>query len=352
MLDVGCGPGRLVAALEGQGRRALGVDVSEAAVAHTVRRGGRAVRASVFDPLPGAGRWGTALLMDGNIGIGGDPHALLTRLAGLLTADGLLLVETAPHPEVDERLTVQLTGPRTTPGAPFPWARLGTPALLSRARAWAGAWRTSGPRTPAPLRPCGCPPRRAGRGPPDPGPPSPRPGTHPAPAAAFRHAPRTAPPTPEQRRRDQQPAGREAVGGEGGDGRVALRHPAGDQREPHQEQQPGQGGRDADVVHPGRAPGRDGDQGAVGRRVQRQQHQVVDQRRAHEPQGDHRPVAVEQPHPAYAHRANEHSSTRRGKGLPGTGRGIRSGTGRLLTVRRRSAARPTWCSARRARPGR
>ncbi|MEY9815108.1 class I SAM-dependent methyltransferase [Streptomyces albogriseolus] len=141
VLDVGCGPGRLVAALEGQGRRALGVDVSEAAVAHTVRRGGRALRASVFDPLPGAGRWGTALLMDGNIGIGGDPHALLTRLAGLLTADGLLLVETAPHPDVDERLTVQLTGPRTTPGAPFPWARLGTPALLSRARAC--GWRVA-----------------------------------------------------------------------------------------------------------------------------------------------------------------------------------------------------------------
>ena len=34
----------------------------------------------VFDPLPGEGRWETALLADGNIGIGGDPVALLRRL--------------------------------------------------------------------------------------------------------------------------------------------------------------------------------------------------------------------------------------------------------------------------------
>ncbi|MGA5875045.1 class I SAM-dependent methyltransferase [Streptomyces cellulosae] len=141
VLDVGCGPGRLVAALGAQGRRALGIDVSEAAVAHTVRRGGRALRASVFDPLPGAGRWDTALLMDGNIGIGGDPAALLHRMARLLTPDGLLLVETVPYPDVDERLTVQLTAPHTTPGAPFPWARLGTPALLHRARS--DGWRVT-----------------------------------------------------------------------------------------------------------------------------------------------------------------------------------------------------------------
>ncbi|GHE43385.1 methyltransferase type 11 [Streptomyces cellulosae] len=187
VLDVGCGPGRLVAALGGQGRQALGIDVSEAAVAHTVRRGGQALRASVFDRLPGTGRWDTALLMDGNIGIGGDPHALLARLARLLTADGLLLVETVPYPDVDERLTVQLTAPHTTPGTPFPWARLGTPALLSRARAdgWrvADRWSTDtrtfvALRTPAtrtePLR---------------------SPVSSPPPAASSPHAPRTAPPT-------------------------------------------------------------------------------------------------------------------------------------------------------------
>lgn len=85
VLDVGCGPGRLVAELAARGRPALGIDVSEAAVAHTARLGGQALRRSVFEPLPGEGRWDTALLLDGNVGIGGDPAALLHRMAQLLT---------------------------------------------------------------------------------------------------------------------------------------------------------------------------------------------------------------------------------------------------------------------------
>lgn len=156
VLDVGCGPGRMVAALGSRGHRALGIDVSEAAVAHTVGRGGQALLRSVFDPLPGTGRWGTALLVDGNIGIGGDPVALLHRLASLLTPDGLLIAETVPHPDVDERALVQVTDLHGTPGAPFPWARLGTPALLRHAKTagWRAAaqWSTSG-RTFMTLRP-------------------------------------------------------------------------------------------------------------------------------------------------------------------------------------------------------
>ncbi|WP_416237817.1 methyltransferase domain-containing protein [Streptomyces sp. NEAU-W12] len=140
VLDVGCGPGRLVAALGARGRRGLGIDVSEAAVARTVRCGGQALRRSVFDPLPGTGRWGTALLMDGNIGIGGDPPALLARMAQLLLPGGLLLVETASHPDVDERALVQVTDAHGSPGPAFPWARLGTPALLRHADH--GGWRT------------------------------------------------------------------------------------------------------------------------------------------------------------------------------------------------------------------
>ncbi|MGV9943219.1 class I SAM-dependent methyltransferase [Streptomyces sp. NPDC003401] len=131
VLDVGCGPGRLVAELAARGRTALGVDVSEAAVEHTVRLGGQALRRSVFDPLPGEGRWGTVLLMDGNVGIGGDPRALLARAARLLSPGGLLIAETLPG-DVDERAEVQVvgvTGARAGSGGPFPWARLGTPAL-------------------------------------------------------------------------------------------------------------------------------------------------------------------------------------------------------------------------------
>ncbi|MGW3652043.1 class I SAM-dependent methyltransferase [Streptomyces sp. NPDC000878] len=134
VLDVGCGPGRLVAELAARGRPALGVDVSEAAVARTVRLGGQALRRSVFEPLPAEGRWDTVLLIDGNIGIGGDPTALLRRTSQLLAQNGLLIAETVPDSEVDERVTVQVVSitadAHGTAGPPFPWARLGTSALL------------------------------------------------------------------------------------------------------------------------------------------------------------------------------------------------------------------------------
>ncbi|WP_406213938.1 class I SAM-dependent methyltransferase [Streptomyces canus] len=134
VLDVGCGPGRLVAELAARGRRVLGVDVSEAAVARTVRLGGQALQRSVFEPLPAEGRWDTVLLIDGNIGIGGDPTALLRRMSQLLRQKGLLVAETVPDSEVDERVTVHVVsitaGAHGTAGPPFPWARLGTSALL------------------------------------------------------------------------------------------------------------------------------------------------------------------------------------------------------------------------------
>jgi SAM-dependent methyltransferase len=156
VLDVGCGPGRLVAELAARGRTVLGIDVSEAAVDHTVRLGGQALRRSVFDPLPGEGRWGTVLLLDGNIGIGGDPRALLDRVAGLLRPGGLLIAETAAL-DIDERAQVRVVDLRDPHGcgAPFPWARIGTPALLRYARGWAraGQW-TAGGRRFAALRLC------------------------------------------------------------------------------------------------------------------------------------------------------------------------------------------------------
>ncbi len=133
VLDVGCGPGRLVAALGARGRRVLGIDVSDAAVARTVALGGQALRRSVFESLPGEGRWGTALLLDGNIGIGGDPTALLDRTAQLLSRGGLLIVETVTDPDLDERVRVHVTDARGAVGDPFPWARLGTAALLRHA---------------------------------------------------------------------------------------------------------------------------------------------------------------------------------------------------------------------------
>lgn len=94
-LDVGCGPGRLTAALLRAGHPALGIDVSAAAVRLARRRGASALHRDVFEPLPGAGRWRHLLLADGNIGIGGDPTRLLRRCRQLLGRDGRVHAELA-----------------------------------------------------------------------------------------------------------------------------------------------------------------------------------------------------------------------------------------------------------------
>ncbi len=132
VLDVGCGPGRLTAALTQRGIPALGVDISRAAVARTRQAGAPALRRSVFDPLPGQGRWATVLLADGNIGIGGMPARLLRRCAQLLAPGGRMLIETEPG-NVDERLTGRLEHLDGRRGPVFPWARMGTAALLDAA---------------------------------------------------------------------------------------------------------------------------------------------------------------------------------------------------------------------------
>ena len=135
VLDIGCGPGRIVTALAERGIPALGVDVSPLAVSLTTAGGAAALRRPVQDRLPAEGRWGSVLLMDGNIGIGGDPSDLLRRCAELVRPDGLVLVEVDLDDDLDETAPIVLrssTGRRSTP---LPWARVGTRAVLRHASA-------------------------------------------------------------------------------------------------------------------------------------------------------------------------------------------------------------------------
>ena len=95
VLDVGCGPGRHLHALATRGVFGLGVDLCPAAVQLARGRGANAIVGSIFGEVPYAGQWRSALLLDGNIGIGGRPARLLARIASLLAPGGAILTELA-----------------------------------------------------------------------------------------------------------------------------------------------------------------------------------------------------------------------------------------------------------------
>ena len=133
VLDVGCGPGRHVYELASRGMPALGIDISTDAVACARRRGSIALRRSVFDRLPNEGRWRTALLMDGNVGIGGDAVSLLSRLRHVLSPRGTALVEVEPpgYPTIVQTVRVERDG---EVGPWFPWARVALDGIDDIAR--------------------------------------------------------------------------------------------------------------------------------------------------------------------------------------------------------------------------
>jgi SAM-dependent methyltransferase len=141
VLDVGCGPGRHVHALGRRGVVALGIELSPTAVRHARGGGARVVEGSIFEVAPDPGRWGTALLLDGNIGIGGHPTLLLRRVAELLGPEGRILVELdppgdAPAASADGALRIRIEADGSA-RAWFPWARV-TPATIDRPAAGAG----------------------------------------------------------------------------------------------------------------------------------------------------------------------------------------------------------------------
>ncbi len=149
VLDVGCGPGRLTAALTARGVPALGIDICPEAVALTKANGALAVRRDVFSTLPGVGRWPTVLLADGNVGIGGRPVLLLRRIAELLGPGGCVHVETDPPGRESRPVWARLHGGGMT-SRWFAWAHVtagdiaafGVRAGLRRTDCWteAGRW--------------------------------------------------------------------------------------------------------------------------------------------------------------------------------------------------------------------
>lgn len=128
-VDVGCGPGRMTRALADRGGPVLGIDVVPEAVRLTRARGGQALLRSVFEhPLPGEGRWVTALLADGNIGIGGRPVTLLRRLSTMLAHRGRVVLDLSPRGTGLRQRRLWLQTERMF-CRPFDWADVGADAV-------------------------------------------------------------------------------------------------------------------------------------------------------------------------------------------------------------------------------
>ncbi len=133
-LDIGCGPGRHLVALAERGVFALGIDISHAFLDLARARGVNVLHRSIFDRVPGPRRWRTALLFDGNIGIGGDPVALLSRVVELLRDDGRIVVEVEPD-DADHEVLVVRAETDAEVGPWFRWTTVGHERLTAIAAA-------------------------------------------------------------------------------------------------------------------------------------------------------------------------------------------------------------------------
>jgi SAM-dependent methyltransferase len=133
VLDIGCGPGRHVTALGRRGIEAVGVEIAPGAIALARRHGAAVIEGSIFEQ-PLTSNWGTALLLDGNIGIGGDATRLLRRTAALLRPGGLALVELEPPASASRPAQVRLESGRAVSDW-IPWAFVGAGEIAAIAAA-------------------------------------------------------------------------------------------------------------------------------------------------------------------------------------------------------------------------
>jgi SAM-dependent methyltransferase len=110
VLDVGCGAGRHLLWLQGQGFETFGVDNSPGAIETCRLRGCQQVM--LHDIMSDGGglprdTFGTALLFGNNIGIGGTPEGivrLLVNIGHLMRADGVILLTSLDVAKTDDAM--------------------------------------------------------------------------------------------------------------------------------------------------------------------------------------------------------------------------------------------------------
>jgi SAM-dependent methyltransferase len=133
VLDIGCGAGRHVVALGRRGVEAAGVEISPVAVEIARSQGAEVIEGSIF-AVPLEARWRTVLLLDGNIGIGGDAAELLRHAADLLAPGGQILVELEAPDRASPARRVRLESGRAISDW-MPWHFVGADEIGAPARA-------------------------------------------------------------------------------------------------------------------------------------------------------------------------------------------------------------------------